>query len=112
MNPDAQQELVGYDRRQLEVPLRCREIKFGDSKIDVRLQVADLIASTCNYWARGLIDENKQDDLWHELNKLELTSIEAGAVWPSTDVSPTDLGTDSGLGNNPIASIAKHWSKV
>jgi hypothetical protein len=112
MNPDAQQELVGYDRRQMELPLRCREIKFGDSKVDIRLQVADLIASTCNYWARGLINKNMQDVLWEELNKLDLSSIAAGVLWPSTDVSPAELGTDSGLGSNPIDGVAKHWHKV
>lgn len=112
MNPDAQQELIGYDRRQLELPLRCRKIKFGDSKVDIRLQVADLIASTCNYWARGLIDENQQDALWKELDELDLRSIAVGVVWPSTDVSPAELGTDSGLGNHPLDGVAKHWNKV
>lgn len=112
MNPDAQQKLIGYDRRQLELPLRCREIKFGDSKEDIRLQVADLIASTCNYRARGLINENQQDSLWEELNNLEFSTIAAGVVWPSTDVSPAELGTDSELGNNPLDGIDKHWNKV
>lgn len=112
MDPDAKPELVGYDRRQFELPLRCREIKFGDSKTDTRLQVADLIASTCNYWARGLTDDSQQDTLWNELNELELISISSGVIWPSADVTPTSLGTDAKTGTNPVDGVMKHRTGV
>jgi hypothetical protein len=112
MNPEAQQEIVGYDRRQFELPLRCREIRFGNSKQDVRLQVADLIASTCNYWARGLAHEEYRDSLWEELHELELTSIATVVLWPSPKVTPAELGTDSLLGTHPIDGVMRHRSEV
>jgi len=112
MDPEAQQEIIGYDRRQFELPLRCRQIRLGDSKQDVRLQVADLIASTCNYWARGLVHEEYRDSLWEELHDLELTSIAIGGVWPSPEVTPAELGTDSWSGTHPIDGVMKHRRKV
>ena len=101
---------IGYDRRTFEFPIRSDGIEFGDSKADSRLQVADLISGSCNHWARGNADARYQDDLWKELNSLDMTKLAVGVVWPSPDVTPEEMETGGGCGVNPVDVITRYFS--
>jgi hypothetical protein len=103
-------EKIGYDRRTFEFPIRSDGIEFGDSKADSRLQVADLISGSCNHWARGISDARYQDELWKELNCLDMKKLVIGAVWPSLNVTPEDLETGDGCGVNSVDMITRYLS--
>ena len=53
MSEDIPRALIGYDIRKVEFPLRANGINFADSKKDYRLQIADLLAGSFSYWAKG-----------------------------------------------------------
>jgi len=103
---------IGYDRRVFEFPLRAELLEFGDSAADRRLQVADILAGGCNHWARGMADEEYRDELWNELNELNVAKWLIGLVWPSPDVTPEDLDTAGGGGQNAVDAVAEHLSKA
>lgn len=91
---------LGYDRRKFKLPLRGKSLKFSSSKSHPQLQVADIVASSMAYWAEGVARDEKEDYLFLELNKLNLDKLTtSNKVWPTKDVTPSDLGTvhDGGL---------------
>jgi hypothetical protein len=111
MSLEGPYQKIGYDHRTFEFPLRSDRINFGDSKSDARLQVVDLIAGSCNHWARGQADERFQDELWRELDHLDMTKLAIGAVWPSSEFTPEDIDMDAGGGVNPVDEIVRYINK-
>ena len=103
---------IGYDRRKHGFPLKANGINFGDSKHDPRLQVVDLIASSSSYWANGLALENTDDEFWKQLDEIDIEDFKMNALWPSSDVTPTELGTDGGDGINMASHIAEQVRKL
>jgi Protein of unknown function (DUF3800) len=101
---------IGYDRRTFEIPIRSDGIEFGDSKIDARLQVADLISGSCNHWIRGLTNVRYQDDLWAKLSDIDMSNLAIGIIWPSSDVTPDALGTSGGGGVNPVDAMETYFA--
>lgn len=91
---------LGYDRRKFKLPLRGKSLKFSSSESHPQLQVADIVASSMAYWADGVARDEKDDYLFLELNKLNLDKLTTNnKIWPTQDVTPSDLGTvhDGGL---------------
>ncbi|WP_432451963.1 DUF3800 domain-containing protein [Agarivorans sp. QJM3NY_29] len=91
---------LGYDRRKFKLPLRGKSLKFSSSESHPQLQVADIVASSMTYWADGVARDEKEDYLFLELNKLNLDKLTTSyKIWPTQDVTPSDLGTvhDGGL---------------
>lgn len=91
---------LGYDRRKYNLPLKGKSLKFSNSASHYQLQVADVIASSFSYWAAGVNRGETEDYLFLELNKLNLDRfIGHNKIWPTTDISPEDLGTvhDGGI---------------
>lgn len=91
---------LGYDRRKFKLPLRGKGLKFSSSESHPQLQVADIIASSMAYWADGVARGEKEDCLFLELNKLNLDKLTTNnKIWPTRNVTPSDLGTvhDGGL---------------
>lgn len=91
---------VGYDRRKFKLPLKGRSLKFVNSELKVQLQVADIIASSFAYWAAGVGEGEKEDYLFLKLDEIGLDKfIGNNKIWPTMDITPSDLGTvhDGGL---------------
>ena len=91
---------IGYDRRKFLFPLLANGIAFGDSFMDARLQIADLLASTAGYWASGLINKPIDKTFWKAIDKYDFKHITIGTLWPTPEVHPRELGTDFGHGIN------------
>ena len=72
MSKDIPHAVIGYDIRKIEFPLRANGVCFADSKNDYRLQVADLLAGSFAYWAKGLINDFIEDEFWKKLNELDI----------------------------------------
>ncbi len=91
---------LGYDRRKFKLPLRGKSLKFSSSESHPQLQVSDIVASSMAYWAAGVARDEKEDYLFLELNKLNLDKLTTtNKIWPTQNVTPSDLGTvhDGGL---------------
>ena len=101
-----EERLVGYDRRQFVLPLRATDLRFGRSENDVRIQVADILASSVCFWANGFADPSKRGILWEEIDAANVGRFVIGALWPSTEVTPTGLGTNESGGVNPADATA------
>ena len=111
MSKGIPRELIGYDIRKFELPLRASGINFADSKKGYRLQVADLLAGSFAYWAKGLANNDIEDNFWKKLNELSLDKlIINNAVWfvnPS-DISSLGKYTDDGNEINPFEYMKRH----
>lgn len=102
MAKDEPEVQVGYDYRKMVLPLKVTGIKFGDSKKVKQLQVADVIAGTSAYWARGFTGANADRDFCERLEEHGIRSLVIGCLWPSADVTPQELGTEEVGGVDPI----------
>jgi hypothetical protein len=109
MNPTISPVTIGYDRRKFTFPLRVRRLDFGDSHEFPQLQVADLIAGSVMAWAA-----NHASGLYPELAiHLEAAGIKrlvSEALWPSTAVTPEQLGTEEVGGINAVDYLANHFA--
>ena len=106
MSKDEPYKEIGYDRRKLVLPLRANGITFCDSKIDRRLQVADLFASSVAYWANGLVGGQSGEEFWDEIDSLQIRRLIIGTLWPTPKVTPEELDTDPGGGINLVDYMA------
>ncbi|MDD1607025.1 MAG: hypothetical protein LUQ18_00660, partial [Methylococcaceae bacterium] len=110
MSKDIPRALIGYDIRKFELPLRANGINFADSKKDYRLQVADLLAGSFAYWAKGIANNCREDDFWGKLNALNLEKFIINSVWfvDPSDISSLGKYTDDGNGVNAFDYMKKH----
>lgn len=109
MSKEIPRSLIGYDSRKIDFPLRANGIVFADSKIDYRLQVADLLAGSFAFWAKGLANNSMEDELWQELNALNFDGLSGRSVWPAgPNMSSLEGFIDDGTGVNAIDYMAKH----
>lgn len=112
---DWTQETVeyGYDRRKFGLPLKGKSLKFESSHDHLQLQIADIITSSFTHWAGGLLNNESEDYLFLELNKLNLDRfIGHNKIWPTDDVSPEDLGTVHDGGLNAANHIPSFLAKA
>ncbi len=103
---------IGYDRRKFKLPLKGKSLKFSSSESHPQLQVADIIASSIAYWADGVARDEKDDYLFLELNKLNFNKLITNKIWPTQDVTPSDLGTIHDGGLNPADHTAYFLMKA
>ncbi len=112
MLDDIPDQVIGYDRRQVGFPLKAKGVNFGDSKEDSRLQVVDLLASSTAYWANGIAKNQKNSQLWQILDEIDPKQFTLRTIWPSLEVTPSELGTDGGGGTNPVDRIAHELTNL
>jgi len=110
MSKDVPHAVIGYDTRKIEFPLRANGVSFSDSKNDYRLQVADLLAGSFAYWAKGLIIDFREDNFWKKLNELDINKFASLAVWPvdPINISSSEKYTDDGSGVNAVDYMSSH----
>lgn len=94
MNGTEMPALIGYDRRKFEFPLRATGITFDDSKKQLGLQVADLLAGTVAYFA-GRVANGKRDEFCDLLDKAGVERFNVQSIWPEMKVTPQTLGTST-----------------
>lgn len=111
MAPDDQGQRIGYDRRTFIFPLRACGIRFARSQEDPRLQVADLVAGAAACWSAGRIPPVDDSALAQDLNDLGLDRFLVSGVWPSTAISPAELGTEDEGGVDALDYMADFLAK-
>lgn len=107
MDPNIEPEIIGYDRRKFEFPLKATGIDFVDSRDYAAIQLADLISGATNYHASA-VARAQRDELSDALEAAGIHRFVINALWPSMDVTPEALGTNEVGGIN----AADHMSDV
>ncbi len=98
---------VGYDRRKFKFPLRAESLGQGDSVEYPQLQIADLCAGAINHYFKCK-HAGQLDELATIIGELKCLDWGIGAVGPSTNITPEELGTTAEDGGNPIDPIAAY----
>ncbi|MFI5247230.1 MAG: hypothetical protein ACHQWV_01595, partial [Nitrospirales bacterium] len=98
-SPEIGAATVGYDRRLWSFPLGVISTEFRRSIDLLQLQLADVIAGSTAEWCDSKYTEIRSPytDLLEEAGIADLTFE---GMWPSTKVTPEELGTDgAGIGS-------------
>lgn len=103
---------IGADRRTLQLPLKLNDIIFTDSKENVAVQIADLIAGAANHYFRSLADPNLEDELSIKIGESKISNLLNSPVWPTPSVTPEDLDTVHNGKTNVLDSMTNLiWDK-
>lgn len=100
-----QQQEIGTDRRTLQLPLKLIDINFVDSKDNVVVQIADIIAGAANHYYRALANEKFKDELSEIIGKTKLIELLHSPVWPHQAFTPEALNTTHNGGTNLVDSL-------
>ena len=106
-----EQQEVGADRRTLQLPLKLIDIIFVNSKDNLVVQIADLIAGAANHYYRALADEKFRDDLSDKIEKTKLINLLHSRVWPHKSFTPEELNTVHNGKNNLLDGLVQLYSK-
>lgn len=97
---------VGFGTRKHKYPLLINSLTTAKSHDCIQLQLADLIASTLNYYSTKLIN-GEDDDFSKQLSTTRLFHHTLGnKIWPTTKITPEDLGMTDPSGINPLDFLA------
>jgi len=106
LHPDVPPKVVGYDRRKMYFPIRAEKSYFEDSHDFAGLQLVDLLAGAmARYMKWHIQGEEDHDDYAKELSTFLPESFSGHMLWPSTDVTPKDLGTIGPKAGNALQHI-------
>ncbi|EBR9859110.1 hypothetical protein DS524_25525, partial [Salmonella enterica subsp. enterica serovar Chester] len=102
----------GYDRRKFELPIKAKSLTFHSSEMYPQLQIADIVASASSYYVNCLKRNELDDYLFKELQRIKIESyFKHMAIWPTTYITPEELGTVYTGGVNPADGVADYLSK-
>lgn len=106
-------ETYGYDRRAFDLPLKARSLTFHSSIEYPQIQVADIVASAAAYYGNCIKSNNTDDYLFKELERIKIDKyFNDMLVWPTTSVTPEELGTIHTGGINPADGVAKFLTEA
>ena len=96
VSPTIPEILVGYDRRCMKFPIAVTKTKFEASEKWVGLQLCDVLAGALCYYAKWKINgKNISDNYGCRLEPcFEALLPKIFLMWPSTGVTPAQLGTE------------------
>lgn len=80
-------------------------LRLIDSKTSIELQLADLMASYCNYYFNSLATK-KEDAFAKQIFDTGLINVLHNRMWPTTAVDPVELGMEDTSGVNPLDYLA------
>ncbi|VVN08128.1 hypothetical protein PS684_04211 [Pseudomonas fluorescens] len=96
---------AGYDRRKFKLPIKGLSFNFASSHEHAQIQVADIISSATSYWAGCKAKGQVNDELFEILDNSNIPKlISKNIIWPTTNISPTELKTVYSGGLNPANS--------
>lgn len=94
LHPDIPEKIVGYDRRTTRFPIRVEKTEFENSKAFAGLQIVDILSGAMARCMRWVVQGKPDNDEYSkELETFLLESFGGHVIWPSSNVTPDDLGT-------------------
>jgi hypothetical protein len=100
VSPEIDDTLVGYDRRKVLFPLNVTRTTFVDSKHYLQVQFCDLLAGATAAWASHLAGKAGREQYCEELAEAGIENIMIDQIWPSTSVTPDEMGTSGDNAQN------------
>ena len=103
-DPNLKPVTVGYDRRKASYPLKVSDIILADSTKSRQVQLADILSGSiaCGLKAK-ITGDLKAGTFAHEILELCFSkNVIIGGVWPTKDVTPSQLGTDVQPSGNDV----------
>ena len=103
-----EQQVIGVGNAQIELPLRLNTLVFRASHDFDGIQLTDVLTSALSYYYTKREKGETNDEFFMKLDRLGcLHNFVSGCVWPTTDVTPEELGRngDEG-GHNPANAFA------
>lgn len=90
-----------------QFPMNVISTRFGDSKSEAQLQICDILAGATAALLWGRVHQKDDKQYLEKLADAGLETLIVGGLWPSTDVSPDDLGMRGWDGNIAIDWITE-----
>lgn len=103
-------ELIGYDRRKYLFPLRAISLEQGDSIRHPQIQIADICSGAINHYLKCR-ELDRMDELAIMIREIGCIEWMINGIYPSTDVTPDDLGTNSEDGKHPLDHLVDYLHK-
>ncbi|EBK4512058.1 TPA: hypothetical protein NPQ19_004116, partial [Klebsiella pneumoniae] len=95
-----------------ELPIKARSLTFHSSQEYPQLQIADIVASAAAYYVNCLKRNELDDYLFKELKRIKIDNyFKDMVIWPTTYVTPQELGTVYTGGLNPANGVAEYLSQ-
>ncbi len=111
LGPDAPHAVVGQDRRTVSFPLRVDSIRRANSRDHLQLQIADVLAGAFATYMRNRAngETSYRPEYAEKLEALDLLESELAinCVWPTTHVTPEELGTEGKVLKDSATHIAQ-----
>lgn len=105
-------EVFGYDRRAFELPIKAKSLTFHSSEEYPQLQIADIVASASAYYVNCLKRNDTEDYLFKELQRIKIDRyFKDMVIWPTTGVTPEEMGTVYTGGINAVNGVARFISE-
>jgi hypothetical protein len=102
VDPNLPHATVGYDTSALTFPMKVKKTLLEDSTNWAGLQLVDMLVGAATHWAKWHLYGAKEDDKYGRELELILPSFTPSLLWPSTNVTPEQLGTvDRNAPSNP-----------
>jgi len=94
LHPDVPPTIVGYDKKLMTFPIRGEKTDFENSKDFAGLQLVDILAGAMARCMRWNVTGRADDDNYaKELSTFLPESFGGHILWPTSNVTPEDLGT-------------------
>jgi hypothetical protein len=107
LSPNVPAQVVGYDRRKAVFPLNVAEVRFGDSKDYAALQLVDVLAGATAVVLRNRMEPDYRPSYARALEEAGVLKCVTGIIWPSTAVTPKELGTDGDNARDALKMISE-----
>jgi len=90
----------GSGDTRIHFPLNVESTRTANSKQVRQLQFADIVAGATAEFCASRIDSARRSAYTDALMEAGILGLEIGAIWPSTDVTPEEMGTSGMSGEH------------
>lgn len=97
---------IGYDSRRHPARLPIRELVFCSSEAEPSIQVADIVAGVVTRYGAPFAGLSARKARSDELAQFDPDSFMVGNVWPTSDVTPDQIGKRHEGGLHPVDAYA------
>ena len=94
MDPSGPNIRVGRDRRDAPLFIKATGVSFVNSRDSKQIQVADILAGAASYLFNGHTRGPVDPEFCQEVKEVFPLELISGAMLPTPDVTPEELGTD------------------
>lgn len=106
-SPDMAAARFQYPSGTQIFPLNVSGTRFADSAEEKQLQICDILAGATSAFLRFSTAQGKEKEYSDKLSEAGIEELIVGGLWPSTDVTPEELGMTGWDGKVAIEWISE-----